>query len=154
MIAGFFNTVGYAGPWASNEWPMPPCLCARQAAGITMQRAMEQASLADELGFDWISVSEHHYSPRILTPSPMIFAAGMTQRIKRAKIAILGPLLPRVTGLDVVDLGCGTGRWLHALIGSGPRSLLGVDPSPEMLAQAKAKLGEQAAFICGPCTDF
>ena len=24
---------------------------------------------AEELGFDWVSVSEHHYSPRILTPS-------------------------------------------------------------------------------------
>lgn len=103
MITGFFNTVGYAGPWASNVWPTPPGLCDRQAAGITMQRAMEQASLADELGFDWISVSEHHYSPRILTPSPMIFAAGITQRIKRARIAILGPLLPLSNPVRVAE---------------------------------------------------
>src|SRR5258708_31559469 len=93
MIAGFFNTVGYAGPWTSNAWPAPPVGCDREAARLTMERAMDQVLLADELGFDWISVSEHHYSPRILTPSPMIFAAAITQKIKRAKIAILGPLL-------------------------------------------------------------
>jgi alkanesulfonate monooxygenase SsuD/methylene tetrahydromethanopterin reductase-like flavin-dependent oxidoreductase (luciferase family) len=103
MNAGFFNTVGYAGPWSSNAWPTPPVLCDREAAGVTMRRAMEQALLADELGFDWISVSEHHYSPRILTPSPMIFAAGISQRVKRAKIAILGPLLPLSNPVRVAE---------------------------------------------------
>ena len=95
MIAGFFNTVGYAGPWASNVWPTPPALCDREAAGITMQRAMEQATLADELGFDWISVSEHHYSPHILTPSLPIAAAYIAQHVHDIKIALLGPIVPQ-----------------------------------------------------------
>src|SRR5262249_32519528 len=103
MIAGFFNTVGYVGPWASSAWPPPPALCDREGANKTTPRAMEQALLADDLGFDWISVSEHHYSPRILTPSPMIFAAGITQRVKRAKIAILGPLLPLSNPVRVAE---------------------------------------------------
>jgi len=103
MIAGFFNTVGYAGPWTSNAWPAPPVGCDREAARLTMERAMDQVLLADELGFDWISVSEHHYSPRILTPSPMIFAAAITQKIKRAKIAILGPLLPLSNPVRVAE---------------------------------------------------
>jgi alkanesulfonate monooxygenase SsuD/methylene tetrahydromethanopterin reductase-like flavin-dependent oxidoreductase (luciferase family) len=103
MIAGFFNTVGYAGPWTGNAWPTPPGLCDREAASRTMTNAMDQALLAEDLGFDWISVSEHHYSPRILTPSPMIFAAGITQRIKRAKIAILGPLLPLSNPVRVAE---------------------------------------------------
>lgn len=103
MIAGFFNTVGYAGPWTSNAWPAPPVGCDREAARLTMDRAMDQVLLADELGFDWISVSEHHYSPRILTPSPMIFAAAITQKIKRAKIAILGPLLPLSNPVRVAE---------------------------------------------------
>jgi alkanesulfonate monooxygenase SsuD/methylene tetrahydromethanopterin reductase-like flavin-dependent oxidoreductase (luciferase family) len=103
MIAGFFNTVGYAGPWTGNAWPTAPELCDREAAAKTMRYAMDQALLAEELGFDWISVSEHHYSPRILTPSPMIFAAGVTQRIKRAKIAILGPLLPLSNPVRVAE---------------------------------------------------
>jgi len=59
----------------------------------------------------------------------------------------LEPLLPRVAGLDVVDLGCGTGRWLENLKEGEPRSLLGVDPSREMLRQATKKLGSAARFV-------
>jgi alkanesulfonate monooxygenase SsuD/methylene tetrahydromethanopterin reductase-like flavin-dependent oxidoreductase (luciferase family) len=68
-----------------------------------MRQAMDQTLLADELGFDWVSVSEHHYSPRILTPSPMIFAGAITQRIKRARIAVLGPLLPLSNPIRVAE---------------------------------------------------
>src|SRR5271157_812594 len=58
----------------------------------------------------------------------------------------LEPLLPCATGLDVVDLGCGTGRWLNILKEGEPRSLLGVDASVEMLRQAKRKLKNAARF--------
>lgn len=64
---------------------------------------------------------------------------------------ILGPLLPALADRYVVDLGCGTGRWLERLKNEGARTLLGLDISPEMLAQAKAKLGESASLVC---TDF
>src|SRR5229473_7060473 len=103
MKAGLFNTVAYAGPWTNNAWPTPPVLCDREAGSRTMRQAMDQTLLADELGFDWVSVSEHHYSPRILTPSPMIFAGAITQRIKRAKIAVLGPLLPLSNPVRVAE---------------------------------------------------
>jgi hypothetical protein len=29
---------------------------------------VDRSRYVEELGFDWVSVSEHHYSPRILTP--------------------------------------------------------------------------------------
>jgi cytosine/adenosine deaminase-related metal-dependent hydrolase/SAM-dependent methyltransferase len=61
----------------------------------------------------------------------------------------LEPLLPPLRGRDVVDLGCGTGRWLDALKSTAARSLLGVDSSPEMLHQARAKLGNSARLFCG-----
>jgi cytosine/adenosine deaminase-related metal-dependent hydrolase len=60
-------------------------------------------------------------------------------------------LLPSVAGLDVIDLGCGTGRWLAALARLTPRSLLGVDLSAEMLAQAKRKLGGAARLVLADC---
>ncbi len=41
----------------------------------------------------------------------------------------LPQLLPQVRGLDVVDLGCGTGRWLQRLAGQQPGCLLGIDSS-------------------------
>jgi alkanesulfonate monooxygenase SsuD/methylene tetrahydromethanopterin reductase-like flavin-dependent oxidoreductase (luciferase family) len=89
MQVGFLNPVSYAGAPATTAWPVPPALCDREAVSKTMHRAKEQLRLADELGFDWVSVSEHHYSPRIMTPSPMIYAGAITEVVKRAKIAVL-----------------------------------------------------------------
>jgi cytosine/adenosine deaminase-related metal-dependent hydrolase/SAM-dependent methyltransferase len=64
----------------------------------------------------------------------------------------LEPLLPNVAGLDVSDLGCGTGRWLEILKDSRPRSLFGVDSSPEMLRVARSKLGPAARFLKADCS--
>jgi cytosine/adenosine deaminase-related metal-dependent hydrolase/ubiquinone/menaquinone biosynthesis C-methylase UbiE len=61
---------------------------------------------------------------------------------------MLESFLPPVKGLDVVDLGCGTGRWLEVLQGAGARSLIGVDLSPEMLSHARAKLGDAVRLVC------
>ena len=63
----------------------------------------------------------------------------------------LEALLPSVTGLDVVDLGCGTGRWLARLATRNPASLVGVDFSAEMLEQAEHKLGGAAKLLLGDC---
>ena len=51
----------------------------------------------------------------------------------------LETLLPPAVGLDVVDLGCGTGRWLEIFAAMQPGSLLGVDSSVEMLEIARGK---------------
>jgi cytosine/adenosine deaminase-related metal-dependent hydrolase/SAM-dependent methyltransferase len=59
----------------------------------------------------------------------------------------LEPMLPIAKGMDVVDLGCGTGRWLHILKDKSPHSLLGIDSSPEMLRQARRKLNGGARLI-------
>jgi SAM-dependent methyltransferase len=64
---------------------------------------------------------------------------------------ILEQVLPPLVDLDVVDLGCGTGRWLKTLQGAGTRSLLGLDPSPEMLDLARSKLAGGASLVCADC---
>ncbi len=60
-------------------------------------------------------------------------------------------MLPDVSGLDVLDAGCGTGRWLQFLASHHPASLLGVDTSSEMLQRASAKLGTAATLRLGSC---
>lgn len=74
-------------------------------------------------------------------PNPML---SLEQRY-------LEPLLPAVRGLDVVDLGCGTGRWLEKFAPEKPHSLIGIDRSTEMLARAGQKIGNRATLINSNC---
>ena len=66
----------------------------------------------------------------------------------------LTPLLPELSNADVLDVGCGTGRWLSRLANSATRSLTGIDLSPEMLDCAKGKLGQRASFAVGSATSL
>ena len=65
----------------------------------------------------------------------------------------LEPLLPPAKGLDVADLGCGTGRWLELFKSKKPKSLMGVDSSIEMLEIARRKLGRSARFVHADCAE-
>lgn len=65
---------------------------------------------------------------------------------------ILGPMmLPAVAGRDVVDLGCGTGRWLQRVLAAGARSAIGLDQSSEMLAHANGKPGLKGLLLQADC---
>ena len=46
-------------------------------------------------------------------------------------------LLPESAGRDVLDAGCGSGRWLRHLADMHPRTLHGIDTSPAMLRIAR-----------------
>lgn len=46
---------------------------------------------------------------------------------------LLAPLLPEIADQDVLDVGCGSGRWLGLLAQRKPRSLCGIDSSSGML---------------------
>lgn len=61
----------------------------------------------------------------------------------------LSPLLPSIRDLDVVEVGCGTGRWLARLRAKSASSLAGVDPSRNMLSEARKKLGDSARLVQG-----
>jgi cytosine/adenosine deaminase-related metal-dependent hydrolase/ubiquinone/menaquinone biosynthesis C-methylase UbiE len=63
----------------------------------------------------------------------------------------LSKLLPDTTGLNVLDAGCGTGRWLQQLAAHNPASLIGVDSSPLMLERASDKLASAAILRLGSC---
>jgi cytosine/adenosine deaminase-related metal-dependent hydrolase/ubiquinone/menaquinone biosynthesis C-methylase UbiE len=65
---------------------------------------------------------------------------------------MLLPMLGGVCGLDILDAGCGTGRWLGRLAGRSPRSLVGVDISPVMLGLAASKLNHGCELLLGSCT--
>ena len=51
----------------------------------------------------------------------------------------MAPLLPNLNGKDVVDVACGTGRWLAKSLSLGARSAVGADFSHAMLKVATEK---------------
>jgi len=46
----------------------------------------------------------------------------------------------------VLDVGCGTGRFLQMLADKGVRKLAGIDLSPEMIKKARLQLGKKAVL--------
>jgi cytosine/adenosine deaminase-related metal-dependent hydrolase/ubiquinone/menaquinone biosynthesis C-methylase UbiE len=66
----------------------------------------------------------------------------------------LAPILPELRDKDIVDVGCGTGRWLGRIEKSAPRSITGIDISPEMLDRARRKLAREAVLVVGNATSL
>lgn len=103
MKVSYLGPGAYAGRVAHAGWPVPPELCDRTVASNSLNSVLNQFQLADELGFDWISVSEHHYAPRLMTPNPIVLAAAASQRTKNVKIGLLGPLIPLTNPVRVAE---------------------------------------------------
>jgi alkanesulfonate monooxygenase SsuD/methylene tetrahydromethanopterin reductase-like flavin-dependent oxidoreductase (luciferase family) len=92
--AALFSIVPYQHRHPHGGWPVPGADYSTEAARESMERALAQFELADQLGFDWVTVAEHHYSPMSLTPNPMVMAGAVIQRVRRARIALLGSNIP------------------------------------------------------------
>ncbi|MDA0241041.1 MAG: LLM class flavin-dependent oxidoreductase, partial [Proteobacteria bacterium] len=75
-------------------WPVPADDYSAEIAERSFQTTLKQFELADQVGFDWVTLAEHHFAPMSLNPNPMVMAGALTQVVKRAKIALLGPNIP------------------------------------------------------------
>jgi len=84
----------------TNRWPVPNQFFEPDQALKAVASCLDEVAWEDELGFDWIACAEHHYSPFNLAPNVTVLASALTQRVKRARIAILGALIP-LTGNPV-----------------------------------------------------
>jgi cytosine/adenosine deaminase-related metal-dependent hydrolase/ubiquinone/menaquinone biosynthesis C-methylase UbiE len=94
------------------------------------------STLAEPSVFDlWAEVYDTQVNPFLL----------LEERVLRA-------LLPDLTGLDVLDAGCGTGRVLALLRDRKARFVIGVDSSPAMLERARLVDGVDVRE--GSCTEL
>jgi alkanesulfonate monooxygenase SsuD/methylene tetrahydromethanopterin reductase-like flavin-dependent oxidoreductase (luciferase family) len=97
---------------------------------------IERLNYVEKLGFDWISLSEHHYSPRILTPSTIVAAANVANIVKNIKIALLGPIVPHgnpvriAEELAMVDT-MSEGRLIVGLLRGTTNEALSFDLNPQ-----------------------
>src|SRR5437764_1329694 len=104
MKVSFFETGRYvAPPDMPREWPVPAGAYDPEIGARAYQDMVERVRFVEELGFDWISVSEHHYSPRILTPSPVVSAAFLAAQTSTIKISLLGPIVPTSNPIRIAE---------------------------------------------------
>jgi alkanesulfonate monooxygenase SsuD/methylene tetrahydromethanopterin reductase-like flavin-dependent oxidoreductase (luciferase family) len=104
MKVSYFETARYSPPGAlPSEWPVPSGAYDREAGAKAYAGMVERLRYVEELGFDWVSVSEHHYSPRILTPSPIVSAAFLAAHLRKITIALLGPIVPHSNPVRVAE---------------------------------------------------
>ena len=104
MKVSYFETGRYQPPEAMpSVWPMPSGAYDVGAGTQVYQGMVERISFVEKLGFDWVSLSEHHYSPRILTPSPPMAAAYLSSRVHNIKFALLGPIVSHSNPVRVAE---------------------------------------------------
>ena len=104
MKVSFFETGRYpVNSDTPREWPVPSAAYDPEAGAKAYRAMVERARFVQKLGFDWISLSEHHYSPRILTPSPPLSAAHIASQVDGIKIALLGPIVPASNPIRVAE---------------------------------------------------
>ena len=96
MKVSFLGAASYErnAPRFGGPWPVAPEDCDRAVASRSLHQTIEHCRRAEDIGFDWISVSEHHYAPAMLTPNPLVLAGALSQVLQNARIALLGPLIP------------------------------------------------------------
>ena len=69
-------------------------------------------------------------------------------RVEERQLALM---LPSLQGKRVLDLACGTGRWLGWLMAEGAGAGAGVDLSPAMLGQARRKAALTGRLVEADC---
>ena len=156
MRVSYFETARYrAPPTMPAEWPTPPCAYDPAAGSEAYRGMVDRVRAAEELGFDWVSVSEHHYSPRILTPNIAVSAAYLAARVQKIKIALLGPIVPQSNPVQVAEElamldTLSQGRLVVGLLRGTTNEYLTFDLNP---AESRERTDEGMALILKAWTE-
>ena len=65
--------------------------------------AIEQAQLADELGFDYVVLAEHHFSSYGFDPNPLLLIPTLAERTRRVRLSTAVVVLPLRNPLQVAE---------------------------------------------------
>lgn len=92
---------------------------------------------AEEIGFEGIFFSEHHFAPGRLSPSPNLLIAAVAQRTRRLRLGVMGMVLPlyppwrAAEEVAMLDYLSGGRVELGVSSGAGPMETRQVGIAPE-----------------------
>ncbi len=81
------------------EWPNPTTGDWKRL----FEESIEQIQLAEELGFDFVFIAEHHFSNYGMSPAPLLQALAIAERTKRIRIGTAVLVLPVWQPLRVAE---------------------------------------------------
>ncbi|HXP92025.1 MAG TPA: LLM class flavin-dependent oxidoreductase [Candidatus Binatia bacterium] len=115
----FFHLMPYTGVENTDAgWPVPNGPFDPRQAAELYRVYVDTLAYADECDFDWIGCNEHHFSPYGMMSNPNIIAGALAFRTKRAKIAVIGNLVPLNNPIRIAEeyamIDCMTGGRLVA----------------------------------------
>jgi alkanesulfonate monooxygenase SsuD/methylene tetrahydromethanopterin reductase-like flavin-dependent oxidoreductase (luciferase family) len=94
MKIDFYQTLAYMGDNHGSAWPASPICYDPEWGRATYELGLDQCASALEVGFDAITFAEHHYTPKQISPNPVIYAAYAGRRFPKAHIGVFGTDLP------------------------------------------------------------
>lgn len=155
MKFSLFQPLPYFAPELPTGWPQAPRHFDPEYGLKSVQQNMDIIDAADEGGFDYISVAEHHYAARQMCPSPTLAAALISQRLKNASVAILGVDLPLHNPVRIAEElamldAFGKGRLLVGMFRGTPNEYITYGHNP---AESKARFEEALHLVLAAWTE-
>src|SRR5215469_5647201 len=156
MQVSYFETARcQMPPSVPAEWPVPPGAYDPDAGAQAYRGMIGRVQLVEELGFDWVSLSEHHYSPRILTPNIVVSGSYIAARAKRIKIALLGPIVSQSNPVQVAEEAAmldtlSEGRLVFGMLRGTTNEYLTFDLNPD---EARERTSEAMELVLKAWTE-
>ena len=94
MKVWLFDIMMWPHPGERTRYPFPGRLYDRKLGQVLYRDHLEYMVRAEELGYDAVCFTEHHYGTNGLSPSPNVMAAAVASRTSRIKLALMGNCLP------------------------------------------------------------
>ncbi|WP_117193223.1 LLM class flavin-dependent oxidoreductase [Rhizobium terrae] len=156
MKFNFFHLMPYPDyDKLPHEWPVSTHgIDSRRIQGLYNEYIDEMVD-AENYGFDWVGCNEHHYSPYGLMSNPNLIAGALARQTSKAKIAIVGNLLPLLNPIRVaeeyamIDVMSG-GRLIAGFLRGIPHEYIAYNIPP---SESRSRLREAAELIIKAWTE-
>lgn len=86
-----------------HEWPVSTHGIDSTRIQALYNEYIDEMVDAENYGFDWVGCNEHHFSPYGLMSNPNLIAGALARQTSKAKIAIVGNLLPLLNPVRVAE---------------------------------------------------
>ncbi|MEN3279051.1 MAG: hypothetical protein V7607_191 [Solirubrobacteraceae bacterium] len=136
MKVSLFANPSYLDKGVPGGWPVAPKHWDREVGAASMAQAFEIYDMAHELGFDWLTVAEHHYVADLMGPNPLILAGALAHRYEDVTIAVLGALAAFVNPVRLAEEfatvdALSNGRLIAGVFPGTPNECLTYGANPE-----------------------